>query len=390
MLPIAEAAQDADPSIRQRVRDNPTISLRHFGDIELAIYTPPNASEETPWKIILTDDVVEETIVWFHHVLGYPQKQRLKEGMRLFYHPRLNKLIDNYSSDAAQRYKSDGRGYGHLPARQVRGVPWQQVDVDLIGPWTVQTGTGRVYEFNALTCIDRVTGLPELIRIDNKTAAHVASKFEECWLARYPRPEICCHDGGGEFKGAFGQLLYDFGISDASTTAYNPQANSICERMHREVGNILRCLIHSSPPRTLADAKAQVDSALATTMHVLRTNVSQSTGNSPGALAFHRDMIMNIPLQADLRAIRARRQLRVDDDLRCANARRNDFDYQPGQQVLVKQHKFTKLREHWDGPFQVLRLHVNGNLTLQVAPGITRRLNIRRLKPYFQEGFGAS
>ena len=145
------------------VRDNPTISLRHFGDIELAIYTPPNASEETPWKIILTDDVVEETIVWFHRVLGNPQKQRLKEGMRLFYHPRLNKLIDNYSSDAAQRYKSDGRGYGHLPARQVRGVPWQQVDVDLIGPWTVQTGTGRVYEFNALTCIDRVTGLPELI-----------------------------------------------------------------------------------------------------------------------------------------------------------------------------------------------------------------------------------
>ena len=32
--------------------------------------------------------------------------------MRLFYHPCLNKLIDNYSSDAAQRYKSDGRGMG--------------------------------------------------------------------------------------------------------------------------------------------------------------------------------------------------------------------------------------------------------------------------------------
>ena len=162
-----------------------------------------------------------------------------------------------------------------------------------------------------------------------------------------------------QWQGAFGQLLYDFGISDASTTAYNPQANSICERMHREVGNILRCLIHSSPPRTLADAKAQVDSALATTMHVLRTNVSQSTGNSPGALTFHRDMIMNIPLQADLRAIRARRQLRVDDDLCHANACHYDFDYQPGQQVLVKRHEFTKLGERWDGPFQVLRSHVN-------------------------------
>ena len=126
-------------------------------------------------------------------------------------------------------------------------------------------------------------------------------------------------------------LVYDFGIYDASTTAYDPQANSICERMHRKVGNILRCLIHSNPPRTLADAKAQVNSALATTMHVLRMNVSQSTGNSPGALAFNCDMIMNIPLQADLRAICARCQLRVDDDLCRANTCRYDFDYQPGQ-----------------------------------------------------------
>ncbi|EJK49852.1 hypothetical protein THAOC_31230 [Thalassiosira oceanica] len=41
-------------------------------------------------------------------------------------------------------------------------------------------------------------------------------------------------------------------------------------------------------------------------------NVSASTGNAPGALAFHRDMLIDVPLQADLRAIRARRQLRVD------------------------------------------------------------------------------
>ena len=296
-------AQDDDPSIQQAVQNNPEFSLQHFGDIELAIYTPPNAGAETPWKIVLTDSTVEDVIIWFHHILGYPGRKRLKEGMRLFYHPRLNKLIDNYDSEASQRYKSDGRGYGYLPARQVRGSPWQYVDVDLIGPWTVKCGTGKVYEFNALTVIDRVTGLPEIIRIENKTAAHVASKFEECWLARYPRPEVCVHDGGGEFKKEFKELLYNFGISDTSTTPYNPQANSICERMHREVGNILRCLIHSNPPRTLANAKALVDSALATTMHVLRTNISQSTGNSPGALAFHRDMIMDISLQADMRAI---------------------------------------------------------------------------------------
>ena len=60
-----------------------------------------------------------------------------------------------------------GRAMGHLPARDVRAAPWEQVDVDLIGPWKVTTGTGKVYEFLALTSIDRVTGLPELIRNNN-------------------------------------------------------------------------------------------------------------------------------------------------------------------------------------------------------------------------------
>ena len=50
-------------TICQRVCDSPTVSLRHFGDIELAIYMPSNASEETPWKIILTNDIIEDTII---------------------------------------------------------------------------------------------------------------------------------------------------------------------------------------------------------------------------------------------------------------------------------------------------------------------------------------
>ncbi len=58
--------------------------------------------------------------------------------------------------------------------------------MDLIGPWKNTTSTNQTYEFLVLTCIDRVKRLAELIRIDNKELAHVADKFAECWLARYP------------------------------------------------------------------------------------------------------------------------------------------------------------------------------------------------------------
>ena len=54
------------------------------------------------------------------------------------------------------------------------------VDVYLIWPWKITTGTNQVYEFLALTCIDRVTGIVELIRIDNKELATVRDKFAEC------------------------------------------------------------------------------------------------------------------------------------------------------------------------------------------------------------------
>jgi hypothetical protein len=61
--------------------------------------------------------------------------------------------------------------------------------------------SGKAYEFYALTCIDRASGFPDGIPITRKTSEHVSNKFNECWLSRYPRPEVCAHDQGGEFIG---------------------------------------------------------------------------------------------------------------------------------------------------------------------------------------------
>ena len=88
----------------------------------------------------------------------------------------------------------------------------------------------------------------------------------------------------------------------------------------------------------------------------MRTNVNQATGYAPGALAFHRDMLLNIPLVVDLLDVRAKRQLRVDRDLLRANARRSTFDYKQGEQVLKKRHDRTKLGERWDGPYPIERV----------------------------------
>ena len=94
--------------------------------------------------------------------------------------------------------------------------------------------------------IEYITELEEPIRIDNKTSEHIATKFEESWLSRYPKPFSCCHDNGGEFSGLeFQKLLTDFGIKDVPTTIHsrNPASNGICERKHLTVGNVLGTLL---------------------------------------------------------------------------------------------------------------------------------------------------
>jgi hypothetical protein len=56
-------------------------------------------------------------------------------------------------------------------------MPWRDVAVNLIGPWLVPVHD-RVYKFRALTIIDMVTNLVEVVRIGNKSSATVAFHFE--------------------------------------------------------------------------------------------------------------------------------------------------------------------------------------------------------------------
>ena len=101
-----------------------------------------------------------------------------------------------------------------------------------------------------------------------------------------------------------------------------------------------------------------------------------------GALAFSRDMFLNVPLIADWQAIALVCEHQVNENLRHANRKRCHYDYAPGQQVLKKVHNPTKLGVRTKGPYIIERVHINGNLTIQQRDGITKRINICRVLPY--------
>ncbi len=126
--------------------------------------------------------MVVDTVKWFHQVMGHPGETRLQETLnQRYYHPRLCYHIDKLKCKDCQKHKLEGHGCGLLPKQEVWIAPWEEVAIDLIGPWKVKVN-GQQVELNALTCIDMAFNLVELIHIDNKTAKHVCDKFTQSWL----------------------------------------------------------------------------------------------------------------------------------------------------------------------------------------------------------------
>ena len=169
----------------------------------------------------------------------------------------------------------------------------------------------------------------------------------------------------GEFIGGpFQEPLACFSVKDAQPTSKNPQSNSICERMHQTVANVIKTFLYSNPPKNMTQSKDILDYSLANTMHAMRTTVATTLGSTPGALAFSRDIFLNVPLVADWQTISRKREHHVNENLRKANANRRSFDYAEGQQVLKKENNPTKLGVRTTGPYPIQRVHVNGNLTI--------------------------
>ena len=341
----------------------------------------PNA----PWKIYLPNALLENAIQWYHLALSHIGISRVYDTITMhFYNAKLKNRIEDIISrcDTCQRNKLIGRGHGETAPREAALLPWRDVAVDLIGPWTIEVA-GQEIVYNALTVIDLVTNLVEVIRIQNKTAAHIGLLFENHWLSRYPLPSSVIYDQGGEFIGYHFQRVLDrHHIHGRPTTAKNPQANSVCERMHQVIGNSLRALSTLQPPAGVQNADQLMDTAIANAVFVHRATYSSAIRTTPGGLAFGRDMILDLPLIADLQLIQEHRQQLIDNRLIAANRKRFSYDYTVGDEVLKLRYKPRKGEERADGPYRVEQVHANGRLTIRTAPHVLERISLRRVKPY--------
>jgi hypothetical protein len=161
-------------------------------------------------------------------------------------------------------------------------------------------------------------------------------------------------------------------------------ANAMCECMHQAVSNSLCILKQWTPPNHLDDAHLLIDTVLANAMYATCATFHSGLMTTPGVLSFSRDMVMNIPFVADLTLIRDNCQRLIDERIICSNARRHAYDYQPGQEVLKLVYKPDKLEPCAQGPYDIIAVHTNGTLTIQLNAHTIECISIQNVKPFLQ------
>ena len=344
-------------------------------------------------KLYIPHSLRERTLNWYHHWLCHPGETRMEKTLRqTMTWPGLTKHVHDkcHYCDTCQKFKKKHLKYGKLPPKLAESTPWDSVCVDCIGPYTVETETGT-YQLNAMTMIDPATGwfeiahIPDVIVEDkpviDKGSARISQLFNSHWLSRYPRPTRVVYDNGSEFKLHFKQLCEDFSIKRKPTTKKNPQANAIIERVHQVVGNMLRTQDLDS--RQLDDVNPW-DDFLSSVAWAIRSTYHTTLQATPGQLVFQRDMLVNMPYLPDWAKIEQNKQTSINKSNARENSKRYDYDYVPGGRVLlIVSDLQRKLKCPTEGPFTITQVFSNGTVRIQRG-AVNERINIRRLKPYFE------
>ena len=178
-------AQNNDAILLQLSQEQPDKCSRQLLDQNLSLIcctSEPNA----PFKMCIPDASLDKMMHWYHQTMTHLGANRLAETVGLhFCHPNLLSHCQTVCNtcDPCQRNEVQGHGCGHLPPREAGIAPWHAVAVDSIGPWTTKMPGGHEITFEALTVIDPVANLLEIVRLDNMSSLHASQQFENAWLA---------------------------------------------------------------------------------------------------------------------------------------------------------------------------------------------------------------
>ena len=373
--------QKKDKALQKRVKENPS----NYGTkvIEDMTLITTNAHDNA---IIVPKMLQSRIVAWYHEYLVHPGGTRLEKTLaQLFWWDNLPKEVERYVRTCRKCQmckKTTAKKHGILPAKEAEpAVPWQRVNLDMIGPFTIRQPKGKSLKLQALTMIDPATGWFEIKDVAKIDSDCCSAAFDDTWLCRYPRPQYLGFDGGKEFKLLFEEMRENYGMTKKPSSPYNPQANGIIERIHQVVNDMLRTFELEEQQLDPTDPWTRILSAVA---FAVRSTYHTTLEATPGQLIFGRDMLLPVKFQADWANIKMKRQSEINKNNYRENKSRIPHHYEVGDLVLVAHQGIRrKLSTPNHGPYPVERVYNNGTLLIRKGP-VAQRINIRLCKPYHE------
>ena len=369
--------QQTDKIIRRLVKEkDPNLSKKNIEDKDLICYKG---------RIMVPSSLKERIMDWYHQFLAHPGMTRMTATIKQHYYwHRMDNDIQHYvkTCKTCQLTKKGKNKYGHLPPKQAEPeIPWNRVNVDLMGPFTVNTPKGKK-KLLTLTMIDPATGWFEIKDVPIDSSAAVSAAFDDVWLCRYPRPQYIGFDNGKEYKKVFKEMVRNYGMTGKPSTTYNPQSNGIIERVHQTLQNSMRALEIGEQELEEHDPWSKILSAIS---YATRSTYHTGYSATPGQLVYGRDMVLPIKFEADWNKIQLDRQAKINANNARENRNRIPHEYKAGDKVLLtKTGILPKMEAPRTGPHTINKVYPNGTVELQRGT-ISERVNIRRLLPFFED-----
>ena len=131
-------------------------------------------------KIVIPDSHKEAVLNWYHYFLNHPGESRMELTIRKkLYWRGLSGDCTHFvkTCKTCKKFKKSRQKYGKLPLKDVQQeiIPWDVVQIDTIGPYTITSNTGKDLHLSCKTIIDPATDWFEIIEMkDTNNSADAA------------------------------------------------------------------------------------------------------------------------------------------------------------------------------------------------------------------------
>ena len=266
----------------------------------------------------------------------------------------------------------------HVPKGHINSPgPWETISIDIVGPLPVDGKSNRFI----VTMMDVYSRYLIAIPVRNHRASMVSRCLYESVVAYFGAPRSILSDRGTEFTSMIWESLTQMlGAKIKLTSPYYPQGNSVIERSHRTLNNMLRTMLLEKKGRDWS-------SLLPSVMLYMNSMIQEKTGVSACEILFGRNP--NLPSDISFTPITSLsndrkgyvKQLKRDlQDIRQKlgrvlnqNTDQSSNPFAVGEKVIIAvlpHENANKLMAKWKGPYTVTKIpnrfqieYLDGNVT---------------------------